>query len=177
VKKPYTGHLQVGAIACRPFQRECRTFRTVARNPRRHAVGHGTLVAGSQVPGLSPTFSGKRPLLQNFPSGKERKVFNFLEGKLSPTNAKDEKSRGKVGAQVVESRDEVEDQVLKSRKQVEDETRAPAASSSWSTSAATRETDDSPRFAGSPAGTATDTLAQGLSIPRPSRPTIPRSVC
>ena len=78
VKEPYTGDLRIGAIACRPFQRECRAFRTVARHPHRHAVDHGMLVAGSQVPGLSPTFSGKRPLLQNFPSGKERKVFNFL---------------------------------------------------------------------------------------------------
>ena len=50
------------------------------------------------------------------PLGKKRKVVNFLEGKLSTTNAKDEKSRGKVGAQVVKSRDEVEDPVLKSRK-------------------------------------------------------------
>jgi hypothetical protein len=73
-----------------------RTFRTLARHPHRHTVDHGTLVAGSQVPGLSPTFSGKRPLLQNFPSGKTRKVVNFLGGKLSTTNAKDEKSRGEV---------------------------------------------------------------------------------
>ena len=82
------------------LSRRCRAFRTVARHPHRHTVDHGTLVAGSQVPGLSPTFSGKRPLLQNFPSRKERKVVSFLEGKLSPTNAKDEKRRGKVGAQV-----------------------------------------------------------------------------
>ncbi len=108
------------------LSRRCRAFRTVARHPHRHTVDHGTLVAGSQVPGLSPTFSGKRPLLQNFPSRKERKVVSFLEGKLSPTNAKDEKRRGKVGAQVVKSRDEVEDQVLKSRKEVEDEARAPS---------------------------------------------------
>ena len=77
------------------------------RHPHRHTVDHETLVmAGSQVPGLSTTFSGKRPLLHNFPSGKERKVVSCLEGKLSPTNAKDEKSR----AQVVKSRDEVEDE-------------------------------------------------------------------
>jgi hypothetical protein len=177
VKKPYTGHVQVGAIAWRAFQRRCRAFRTVARHPRRHAVDHGTLVAGSQVPGLSTTFPGKRSLLQNFPSGKERKVFNFLEGKLSPTNAKDEKSRGKVEAQVVESRDEVENQVLKSRKEVEVRARAPAASSSWSTSAATRGADNSPLFPDPHADTAPDTLVQGCSIQRPSRPTIPRSVC
>ena len=107
------------------LSRRCRAFRTVARHPHRHTVDHGTLVAGSQVPGLSPTFSGKRPLLQNFPSRKERKVVSFLEGKLNPTNAKDEKRRGKVEAQGVKSRDEVEDQVLKSRKEVEDEARAP----------------------------------------------------
>ena len=53
-------------------------------------------MAGSQVSGLSTTFSGKRPLLNNFPLGKTRKVVNFLEGKLSTTNAKDEKSRGEV---------------------------------------------------------------------------------
>ena len=108
------------------LSRRCRAFRIVARHPHRHTVDHGTLVAGSQVPGLSPTFSGKRPLLQNFPSRKERKVVSFLDGKLSPTNAKDAKRRGKVGAQVVKSRDEVEDQVLKSRKEVEDEARAPS---------------------------------------------------
>jgi hypothetical protein len=102
-----------------------RTFRTVARHPHHHAVGHGTLVTGSQVSGLSTTFSGKRPLLHNFPSGKERKVVKFLEGKLSPTNAKDEKSRGEVEAQVVKSRDEVENEVLKSRKEVEARARAP----------------------------------------------------
>ena len=67
------------------LSRRCRAFRTVARHPHRHTVDHGTLVAGSQVPGLSPTFSGKRPLLQNFPSRKERKVVSFLEGKLNPT--------------------------------------------------------------------------------------------
>ena len=45
---------------------------------------------------------------------------------MSPTNAKDEKSRGEVEAQVVKSRDEVENEVLKSRKEVEDRARAPA---------------------------------------------------
>ena len=74
------------------LSRRCRAFRTVARHPHRHTGDHGTLLAGSQVSGLSTTFSGKRPLLQNFPSGKERKVFNFLEGKLSPTDIKDENS-------------------------------------------------------------------------------------
>ena len=34
-----------------------------------------------------------------------------------------------------------------------------------------------PRFTESLAGTSMDTLVQGLSTPRPSRPTIPRSVC
>ena len=87
-------------------------------------------MVGSQVSGLSKTFSGERPLLHNFPSGKPRKALNFLERNLRTTNDKDEKSRGNVGvlvvrsreeaeAQVVGSRGEVENQVLKSRKEVE----------------------------------------------------------
>ena len=74
---------------------------------------------------------GEETTTSQLPSGKERKVVNFLERKLRTTNAKDEESRGKIGAQVVKSReeveaqvvgsrDEVENQVLKSRKEVED---------------------------------------------------------
>ena len=144
------------------------------RHPYRHICDHETLVvAGSQVPGLSTTFSGKRPLLHNFPSGKERKVVSCLEGKLSPTNAKDEKSRGKVGAQVVKSRDEVENQVLKSRKEVEARARAPTGIQLLGNQRDYAGGRQFPLFAGPPAGTAPDTLVQGCSIPRPSRPTIP----
>ena len=54
-------------------------------------------------------FLGEATTTSQLPSGKPRKVLNFLERNLRTTNAKDEKSR-----------DEVENQVLKSRKEVED---------------------------------------------------------
>ena len=86
---------------------------------------------------------------------------SFLEGKLSPTNAKDEKSRGKVGAQVVKSRDEVENQVLKSRKEVEDEARVPTGIQVLAYHRGyAGGTDFFPLFAEPPAGTAMDTLIQ-----------------
>ena len=90
---PERSTAELQALAWRPSESGHRTCQLADELGYRHIADHGTLVAGSQVSGLSTTFSGKRPLLHNFPSGKERKVVSCLEGKLSPTNAKDEKSR------------------------------------------------------------------------------------
>ena len=76
-------------------------------------------MAGSQVSGLFLDFLGGATTTSQLPSGKERKVVNFLERNLRTTNAKDEKGQGKVGAQVVKSREEVEAQVVESRGEVE----------------------------------------------------------